>query len=373
MQLPRGLCRRPRRAPAARSVPVRRRPALEALEGRSLPSGLSFRFHLDDPRGEFNAFPLLPRDLNAAGQILSRFLGGKGTIHVLVRPDDSIPRADGTCLGVTNVGRVGRLAIEESAPITAARTGADPNGPGAPEMVINLNAQTYLKQEVWFDPSGAARTAVVPDNKVDFVSAVLHEMLHGCGITGYRTFGGPTDGQLRGGYESTFDMLTRWGAGGDPSVLYFVGPKAMAVYGGPVPLTSQGPSAPLTSHNYYELGNPAGQPGANLSGDLMNGMLFAYGRRYRLSKLDRAVLADLGWNVSGFPAPARPVTAPPPTGQAAQVPRLANLLTSRQSAQRHAHHAHHARYGTSQFRQAASRGPAGRAAENPLASLPLFL
>jgi hypothetical protein len=361
----RGPCRF-RRAPA--------RPALEPLEDRTQPSALSFAFQVDDPAGEFNAFPLLRTDLNAAGQILSHFLGGTGTIQVLVRPDDSIPRADGTCIGVTGVGQVGALAVEESAPVTAARTGVDPNGPGAPEMVIYLNAQTYLKQQVWFDPSGAARTAAIPADKVDFISVVLHETLHGCGFTGYRTVGGPNDGQLSGSYESPFDVLTRRGAGGNPGGFYFVGPNAMAAYGGPVPLTSQGTSTLLTSHNYYEVGNPAGQPGADLAGDLMSGVLFANGKRYTPSKVDLAILADLGWNVSGFPTPAGLATVPPPTSQPTPAPPPANLAPNRRPAQRHSHHAHHHhRHATRQLRHAASRRPGRRPAENPLASLLWFV
>ena len=369
MQLLRGLYRRLRRATAAGTTRVRRRPALEALEGRDLPSGLSFQFQIDDPRGEFNAFPLLRKDLDAAGQVLSRVLGGTGTIQVLVRPDDSIPRASGTCLGVSGVGQVGGLAVEESAPITAARTGVDPNGPGAPEIVINLNAQSYLKDQVWFDPSGAARTAAVPEDKVDFVTVVLHEMLHGCGFTGYRTVGGPNDGQLSGGFESTFDMLTSWGAGGDPNVLYFVGPEAMAVYGGPVPLTSQGPSALLTSHNYYELGNPARQPGADLVPDLMNGVMYTYGTRYTPSKLDLAMLADLGWNVAGFPPPA-PVVPPAPAAPLVAAPPPASPPASRRHGPRHTHHGRHTHAEHALERR---RHPAReRAAANPLASYLLF-
>jgi hypothetical protein len=162
---------------------------------------------------------------------------------------------------------------------------------------------------MWFDPSGAARTAQVPSGQTDFVSVVAHELLHGCGFTGYRTVGGANDGQLPTGYESAYDALTRFGAGGDPNVLYFVGPTAEAVYGGPVPLTSQGPSAFLTSQNYYHVGNPTGQAGGNLTGDLMNGVVFTYGTRYTPGVLDAAMLQDLGWTVHMAGVPSLPATA----------------------------------------------------------------
>src|SRR5262245_26155037 len=160
MQLLRGLCRRTRRAPAARPGPVRRRPALEALEGRRLPSGLSFQFQIDDPRGEFRAFPLLVKDLYAAGQILSSVLNGQGTVQVLVRANDAIPRSSGSTVGVATLGSVGGVTVTGSSALAVAQTGVNPNGAG-PNIELDFNARDYLPH-AWFDPSGAARTGRVP-------------------------------------------------------------------------------------------------------------------------------------------------------------------------------------------------------------------
>ena len=65
--------------------------------------------------------------------------------------------------------------------------------------------------------------------------------------------------------------MTQFGAGGNANVLYFVGPRAEAVYGGPVPLTSVGPSAFLSDENFNHVGNPQGLPGSRtnkLTGEL---------------------------------------------------------------------------------------------------------
>src|SRR5262249_20169375 len=146
-----------------------------------------------------------------------------------------------------------------------------------------FNARDYLPT-TWFDPSGAARTAAVPPGKIDFISAAMHETLHALGFQGYRTIDGPGCGGFAQPLRSTFDALTAFGTGGGPGVLSFVGPGAIARYGGPVPLTSVGPGHPLSTQNFYHVGNPPGRPGAGLLPDLMNGMVFEFGKRYGVSE-----------------------------------------------------------------------------------------
>ena len=308
----RWLCGRPPCAPAR--PPRRRLAAPERLEERDVLSGLSFQFLIDDPNHQFDAFPLLRTDLNAVGQIYSSLLNGRGTVEVRVVPNNNIPRSEGSTVGVFPAGTSNGVAVYEPAALAEATTGVDPNGTG-PEIELDFNTQSFLPQ-CWFDPSGAARTAPVPPGKTDFISVAVHEMLHGFGFQGYRAISGPGYGTLPAGYESSYDALTRFGTGANAGLLYFLGPRATAVYGGPVPLTSVGPSDPLTSQNFYHLGNPAGRPGANLLGDVMNGVVFSEGTRYTVSNLDLAILADMGWDVPGFPPPAAPVPpapqAPPP-------------------------------------------------------------
>jgi hypothetical protein len=323
----------PSAPPRARRA--RRRPdvCVEILEDRALPSGLSFQYVLDDPAHEFDAYPLLRPDLEAAGHILSGLLDGRGTIQVLVRADDAIPRSEGSTVGVVFVRSEGGMAVYQSAALAAARTGVNPNGSG-PEVEIDLNAKSYLPH-VWFDPGGAARTGTVPAGRTDFISLALHETLHALGFQGYRAVSGPVYGTFPGNYESDFDALSSFGSGADSGTLFFRGSHASAVYGGPVPLTSVGPSDPLSSQNFYHVGNPSGRPGTNLLPDVMNGMTFAYGTRYAVRPLDLAVLADLGWQLAG-PAPAAPTPSVPTSAPAtvrlttpAPSPTLATPATPR--------------------------------------------
>jgi hypothetical protein len=318
MWLPRWF-RAPRRRPCATREASRRLPlTVEALEDRSLPS-LTFQFTLNDPTGQFARFPLLLPDLQAVGQILSNDLQGQGTIQVIVRPNNSIPRSSGNTTGITFVRTAGGTSVYESDALAEAQTGRAPHG--GPEIELDFNTQSYLPT-AWFDPSGANRSGAVPSNQLDFISVALHEMTHGLGFNGYRALTGSQYGQLPSGYESAYDALTQFGAGGDPNVLYFVGPRAEQVYGGPVPLTSVGPSAFLSDENFNHVGNPQG-PGAELAGvDLMNGVVFRYGTRYDLGTLDRAILADMGWSVNGVPAPA----AAPPAPARGEVTGLVSFL-----------------------------------------------
>jgi hypothetical protein len=318
-----------------RCAPRRRPVALERLEERELLAGIAFQYTLDDPGHLFAPYPLMPTDLAAVGQILSGLLAGRGTIQVVVRPDNSISRSEGSTLGVVLAGTQGGRSVYESAALAEAQTGIDPNGTG-PEIAINLNTQSFLPH-VWFDPSGAARTGTVPAGEADFISLALHETLHGLGFQGYRALSGSSYGQLPAGYESNFDALTSFGTGANAGTLFFTGGLASARYGGPVPLTSVGPSGPLAGQNFYHVGNPASHPGADLAGDLMNGMVFAYGTRYTVSPVDLAILADLGWDVPGITPPPPPAPVAPPVPAVVPAPGHA---PRRRHPHRPAHHRH---------------------------------
>jgi hypothetical protein len=317
------------------ALPRHRRLFLEVLEERSLLSGVPFVYQFDDPGHQFDAFPLLRPNLVAAGQILSGLLDSRAPLDVVVRPNNNIPRSDGSTVGVVFAGDVAGRAVYRSAALQEALTGVNPNGSG-PVIELDFNTQTYLPQ-VWFDPSGAARTGTVPPppGQTDFLSVAMHETLHALGFQGYRAIDGPGYGTLPADHESDFDAFTAFGSGADGGLLFFRGAHAVALYGGPVPLTTVGPSAALTSQNFYHIGNPAGGPGAELLPDLMNGMEFHYGTRYTVSSLDLAILADLGWPMHGTLADPVSLTAPPNLPAPPAAPRRKHHV------RRPAHRGHH--------------------------------
>ncbi len=226
---------------------------------------ITFSFVFNDPQGLFAPFPYLLTDLEAAGDALSRLLLGAPT-KIVVSARTDIDRAQG--------------------------------GPG----VIWLNPQ-YLST-FWFDPL-RDRLDAIPPNVIDAVSVFTHEMVHGLGFYSTRVLSGPNYGQLSP-VPSVFDGFTAFGTGGVPSILYFSGPNAVKLYGGPVPLTSLGANnGSPDNENFSHVGNPPGNPGSNLLGDLMNGVAFPFGRVWP-SALDLAILEDIGWLTTGESA------GPPP-------------------------------------------------------------
>jgi hypothetical protein len=162
-----------------------------------------------------------------------------------------------------------------------------------------INTETFLPN-VFFDPSGRGS---VPPGQEDLISAALHELVHSLGFGGYRAISGSDYGEFIVEFpegqtlRSTFDELTEFDAQVfvDPP-LYFTGTNAVSIYGGEVPLTNLGPND-TSGENFYNLGNPEPGPGDDLLSDLMNGIVFQPGRRYELSELDLAMLADLGWTI----------------------------------------------------------------------------
>ncbi|MFO1082217.1 MAG: hypothetical protein U1E23_16490 [Reyranellaceae bacterium] len=155
--------------------------------------------------------------------------------------------------------------------LSELQTGIDPNGAAA-DVLINIDP-TYIDTWVLFDPTPVSLT--VPSNKVDSIEVFEHEIGHGLGLNGFLDW---STGQATTA-KSTFDLYVRM-IGGVP---YFIGPNAQSVYGGPVP---------LTIGNLYHVGNAAGSPGADLLGDLMNGVVGLLGRSPGPSALDVAFVKD---------------------------------------------------------------------------------
>jgi hypothetical protein len=174
------------------------------------------------------------------------------------------------------------------------RTGIDPNG-SAPDIEFLIGIDGYLQSELWFDPDPLLRSATVPSHQTDAMTVLMHEFGHALGFNGWLD-----DAAVAGSTLSTFDAYVTPMATPSGTALFFTGPQAMAVYGGPVP---------LTLGNYAHLGNAIAGLGLDLVPDLMNGVVFYRGVRGEISALNLAMLADTGMTLATATAVPEPGAA----------------------------------------------------------------
>ena len=227
----------------------------------------------------------------------------------------SEPTASATSAVGVPIGQAGGRDLLEQGVAYELRTGDDVNG-ADPDMNLNIGL-AYLRNQIWFDPDPAARSASVPTDRVDAMSVFLHEVGHAIAYNGWSDV---TTGVPPATYWSTFD---RWMIPGAPSV--FSGANAVATWGVAPDLTTGnnkhwGNASPamLVPRVEWQAERPVewrnGLPvpplrpapptsDASLAQadaadplimQLMNGIIFYTGHRYDISPLDIAVLRDIG-------------------------------------------------------------------------------
>jgi hypothetical protein len=145
--------------------------------------------------------------------------------------------------------------------LTESQTGIDTNGTQA-------DAKVYINMSNWslFNTNPSAAPS---KSQFDLTTVLTHELLHAMGFEG--NYPNP------GAYQTTYDTYIQMQNG----VPYFVGPKAQAVFGGPVPLD---PASSGAGSAYYHL---------KVASDLMSSAL-PPGTVRSISALDVAVMQDLG-------------------------------------------------------------------------------
>jgi len=326
--------------PAARGAAVSRKHIQRRIFGSLLglcavvaPASAQVTF---DVSFDASADVLTPTEKNNVTSHL-RAAGDQWVAHLLIAGPrsiairvfiDNIPTANGASATTGFIGVLDGRDTYEQGVAYELRTGIDPND--ADQDANIAFGLTYLRNELWFDPDPAARTAPVPANRTDAMSVAMHEIGH---VLAYNGWADLNTGEPPAGYWSIFDS---WMIPGQPTL--FAGPAATDAWGSlpdltignlmhwgnqtrepnapplqrcasqgtqwangaPVPRTCSAPEsqdAPASrdADKIAPIGN-----GASLIDQLMNGVVFYRGTRYDISALDIGVLKDVGLTTDGI-------------------------------------------------------------------------
>lgn len=242
---------------------------------------------LNDPQHRLDAVPLLVPTIRAAVDYLDRYLVFRGTVDVAVNVESTSTGRFAGNGDISFVGRRGGFDTWESSLAAEARTGTDPD-PAKADLSIFIDPASSYLAHLWWDPAiGSSLAANPPNDRTDAFTVVVHELLHGMGIVGWRDW---QTGALPGDYQSMWDAQVTL-AGGRAT---FNGPATLALLGQPLEVRLGG------SQGAFHLGNgpdiaASAQPWVERSN--FNSYYYFDGERYTLGRLELALLQDLGWQL----------------------------------------------------------------------------
>ena len=241
----------------------------------------------NDPQGRLSAFPLLVPTLQAAVDYIDRFVVFRGTLDIEINVEST---STGRFAGNGDTSFAGRREGRdtwEASLVAESRTGVDPN-PAKADLSIFIDPSSSYLAHLWWDPTIATSlSANPPDDRTDAFTVLVHELLHGMGIVGWRDI---TTGALPGDYWSVWDSLVAV-SGGKAT---FGGPATVALLGQPVEVRLGGSQGAFHLGNGPELANSA-MPW--IEGANFNSYYYYDGERYTLGRLELALLQDIGWTL----------------------------------------------------------------------------
>lgn len=229
----------------------------------------------------------LEQTLKAVVNYLDQYLVFSGAVDIEVRVDStSTGRLSASGDIVASAPRNG-LTTYESALEVESRTGVDPK-PGNADVVVYIDPTSSYFDSLWFDPNIAnSVNGKVVSGQTDAFTVLLHEMLHGMGIIGWRNV---ETGALPGGYQSLWDSMVSVQNGkatfNGANVVNLIGSGVEVRLGGSQGANHLGAGPTLADSRQQWI-----------EADLMNGYYFYYGERYTIGRMDLAILKDLGWQL----------------------------------------------------------------------------
>jgi len=245
------------------------------------------RLTFNDPNGKLAALPI-EEAIRAAIRYLDQYLVFKGTIDIEIKVEET---ATGRFAGGGDMSWVALrqgMHIYESSLAAESRTGIDPH-PDKADITIYIDPTTDYLQRMWGDPAIATRLdGAVPNNQTDGFTVILHEILHGMGVTGWRD---RETGALPDNYASAWDELVRI----DGTTASFTGASTAALLGGAQVEVRLG-----GSQGRAHLGDGPDVGASDMPWLLasnLNSYYFYYGERYMLGRLELSMLEDIGWTL----------------------------------------------------------------------------
>ncbi len=276
---------------------------------------IEYHVTFNDPKNALAANRMaLLANLDAAVADWARFIASRGQVWIELSTVNPTPGHFGaTSPNWARLSPQRDFYVFEGSGPHKLRTGVAVK-PDQPDVIITIDPNC-LRTIFWIDLHPDRRNDPVPGGKVDLVTAFAHELGHAFGIDGLID---TNTGRLPKFSEdpvvesaSTFEMLVRTEI--EP---LFTGPKAEAVYGGPVPLifffNSKDKDVWLSHagrrylanldamENFYHIGrcNPSKDEGDLSFFSVMSGCWkftnSVQGVRLFVNKLDAAILLDLG-------------------------------------------------------------------------------
>ncbi|MEH6460320.1 hypothetical protein [Chitinimonas sp. JJ19] len=249
-------------------------------------------------RGWMDSSSLFQRNFRAAGVLLGAAIASDQTIKVEVRADANTARFGGGLNFGLDRGLQQGLHVLEPGALTRVLGGVRTN---TPDIVVTVNA-AFSDQWYWPDTQPETRSGVVPQGKTDLISIVMHELVHGLGVSARRSFDTATLGQYYDNVRIPYDLLTRFAGNGQPSEngiynqLEFFGPETVLTNGGPLKLTYLPPGSREFSQNFSHIGDCSDALPYRTT--LMNGCSVPVdGSRLKLTPYDLGLIADMGYPV----------------------------------------------------------------------------
>lgn len=240
-----------------------------------------------DPQNRLASLPLLVPTLQAAVDYIDRYVVFRGTVDVeIVVESTSTGRFAGNG-DIAYAGRRGGFDTWEASLVAESRAGVDPDPSKADVSIFIDPASSYLAH-LWWDPTIATSLAAnPPDDRTDAFTVMVHELLHGMGIVGWRDI---ETGALPADYQSVWDSHVQLRGGR----AIFDGPATVALLGAPVEVRLGGSQGAFHLGNGPELSASA-TPWIEQSN--FNSYYYYDGERYTLGRLELALLQDIGWTL----------------------------------------------------------------------------